>query len=473
MLTRRDFVKKTAALCAGTIAMAKHNEASGTIKTSPDEQRNILLLIGDDHGLSHLGCYGNPVIRTPNLDRFAQEGVRFANAFTTVASCSPSRSTIFTGLFTHTNGQYGLQHATHNQQTFRWVKSIPAILNKRGYHTGIIGKVHVQPEEIYPFQEVITEGLQGNRDVWTMAEKAREFLSAQPEKPFFLVMGYSDPHRDWVSSNKVMYPNIQKIKYNPDDVIVPPFLPDKPEVRQELAECYESVSRLDQGIGYILDNLRKSGRDKNTLIIYISDNGIPFPGAKTTLYDAGIQLPMIICAPKLKKHGIINNAMVSFIDIVPTILDWTDSPAPYELPGRSLLPILEEENPSGWDTIYGSHQFHEITMYYPMRAIRTRKYKYILNIANKLDFPFASDLYGSQTWQGILQRKDLKMGLRDVDSYIHRPKEELYDIESDPNEINNLVNDVRHQAVLDDLRKRLRYFQERTKDPWLVKYTYE
>lgn len=473
MLTRREFVKKTAALCTVTGAVAKHNEALGTTKTPPGEHHNVLLLIGDDHGLSHLGCYGNSVIKTPNLDYLAQEGVRFTNAFTTVASCSPSRSTIYTGLFTHTNGQYGLQHATHNQQTFRWVKSVSSILNKQGYHTGVIGKVHVQPEEIYPFQEVISEGLKGNRDVWTMAEKAWEFFSAYPEKPFFLVMGYSDPHRDWISSNKVIYPNVQKIKYNPDDVIVPPFLPDMPEVRQELADCYESVSRLDQGIGFILDNLRKSSRDKNTLIIYVSDNGIPFPGAKTTLYDAGIHLPMIISAPSLKKRGGVNNAMVSFIDIVPTILDWTDSPAPYELPGHSLLPILEEENPSGWDTIYASHQFHEITMYYPMRAIRTRKYKYILNIAYKLDFPFASDLYNSQTWQGILQRKDVKMGVKDVETYVHRPKEELFDLETDPNETNNVANDTRYKDILNDLRKRLREFQERTKDQWILKYKYE
>jgi len=474
-ISRRKKKKKAAALSAVAAAAVKTgsgNAYNGSRGNIP-EQRNVLLLISDDHGLGEVGCYGNPVIRTPNIDRLAENGVRFTNAFATVASCSASRSVIYPGLFNHTNGQFGHQHSFHNQHTHRWVQGIPALLNRKGYRTALINKFHVQPREMYPFDHVITEGVHG-RDVFTMAQKAREFFSAERDKPFFLVIGYSDPHRDWVQSNARDYPGIEKTVYSPDEVILPPYLPDRPEVSREFTEYYRSVSRLDQGIGYVLKYLEEIGRMDDTLILYISDNGIPFPGAKTTLYDPGIHLPMIVSSPALEKRGIVNNAMVSYIDIVPTILDWTDAEPPsYPLPGRSILPVLGEENPDGWDEIYASHTFHEITMYYPMRAVRTRRYKYILNLAHQLDYPFASDLYGSPTWQGILRRGDTMMGVRSVDAYIHRPKEELYDLENDPNEIDNAAGNARYAGVLDDLRKRLRRFQEETDDPWTVKYRYE
>src|SRR5262249_16671123 len=154
---------------------------------------------------------------------------------------------------------------------------------------------------------------------------------------------------------------------------------------------------------------------------------------------------------------------------------------PYPMPGRSLLPILEEANPPGWDVIYGSHVFHEITMYYPMRMLRTRQNKYILNLASKLDFPFASDLYESKTWQGILRRSgglgrpapNGMFGPRSIAAYVHRPREELYDLEKDPGELRNLADDPKHAAILNDLRTRLKAWQEKTKDPWVVKYKYE
>jgi len=471
-MSRRDFAKKAAAVGAAG-ALSGLPRTGHAARRADGGQRNVLLLIADDHGRGDLGCYGHPSIRTPNLDRIAENGVRFDNAFATVASCSASRSVIYSGLFNHTNGQFGHQHSFHNQHTHEWVKGVPALLNEKGYKTAIINKFHVQPRECYPFGEVITQGI-GGRDTFAMAEKAKEFFNTDTDRPFFLVIGYSDPHRDWVSSNSRDYPGIERVDYSADDVVVPPYLPDRPEVREEFVQYYRSVSRLDQGIGYVLYFLGESGRADDTLVMYISDNGIPFPGAKTTLYDPGIRMPMLVSTPELSRRGIVNNAMVSFIDIVPTILDWTGADPPeYELPGRSILPVLERGNPPGWDEIFASHTFHEITMYYPMRVIRTRKYKYILNLAHQLPFPFASDLYASPTWQGILERNDAMMGVRRVDEYINRPREELYDLERDPDEVDNLAGRAQYASVLDGLRRRLREFQERTDDPWIVKYSYE
>jgi N-sulfoglucosamine sulfohydrolase len=435
------------------------------------QRRNVVLLVADDLGLQ-LGCYGDQKARTPNLDALAREGVRFRHAFACVSSCSPSRSTLYTGLHTHTSGQYGLAHAGHNFHTRPNVQSLPTYLNQAGYRTGIIGKVHVLPRSVYPFQ---VEGVRVNpRNVAAMAEQARTFIQDSKDKPFALVVGYTDPHRAARGfANNVKVPGWTPAKFGPNDVTLPYHLPDTPEARADLAEYYQSVNRLDHGIGLIRKLLKDTGHDKDTLVIFLSDNGIPFPGAKTTVYDAGIHLPLIVHSPAQKKRGLVNNALVSWIDVLPTILDWADVKAPPRLQGRSFLPILEEESPKGWGEVFASHQFHEVTMYYPMRAIRTRTHKYIRNLAHKLDYPFASDLYNSPTWQGVLKRKEKKLGQRTVAQFLHRPAEELYELANDPHELRNLAGDSRHAATLAELRKRLRAWQEKTNDPWVVKYGYE
>ena len=432
-----------------------------------------MLLIADDLGFQ-VGCYGDKTIRTPNIDKLAKNGVRFTHAFAAVSSCSPSRATIFTGMHTHQNGQYGLAHATHNFYSFKNVQSLPGLLKPNGYRTGIVGKVHVQPKSVYPFDVEMVKVPGGYRSVANMAKQAEKFFRDSGDKPFALVVGFTDPHRAAKGfANETKYPGVQEVHYEPADVTVPYFLSDKPEVRRELAEFYQSISRLDQGVGFILDALKETKHADDTLVVFVSDNGIPFPGAKTTLYDPGIHLPMIISSPEQKRRGVTNHAMVSFIDILPTILDWTGAKAPPALTGRSLLPILEEENPKGWDTVYASHQFHEVTMYYPMRMIRTRTHKYLRNIAHKLDYPFASDLYNSLTWQGILKRGDKMMGDRRVESFVHRPMEELYDLERDPHELKNVAANPACAEVLKDLRERVKAWQVKTRDPWLVKYRYE
>ncbi len=432
-----------------------------------------MLLIADDLGFQ-LGCYGDKTIRTPNIDGLAKNGVRFTHGFAAVSSCSPSRATLFTGLHTHSSGQFGLAHDVHNFHTRDTVQSLPGILKKNGYRTGILGKIHVLPQSVYNFEVEINKGIGANRSVAQMGEQANHFIHECGDKPFLLVVGFSDPHRSAKGfGNEKAYPGVKETHYSLADVNVPYFLSDKDDVRRELAEYYQSISRLDQGVGFMLDALKKTKHTDDTLVIFLSDNGPPFPGAKTTLYDSGLHLPLIVSSPAQKRHGLTNHAMVSWIDIAPTILGWAGVKSPPAMTGRSILPILDEENPKGWDVVSGSHQCHEVTMYYPMRSIRTRTHKYIRNLAHKLDYPFASDLYNSLTWQGVLQRGDKMMGDRRVESYIHRPLEELYDVENDPHELKNVAADPKSAEVLEDLRERLQAWQVKTRDPWLVKYRYE
>jgi N-sulfoglucosamine sulfohydrolase len=247
-------------------------------------------------------------------------------------------------------------------------------------------------------------------------------------------------------------------------------------VRKDLAEYYQSIMRMDRGIGLLMDVLRETGVLDDTLIIFISDNGPPFPGAKTTLYEAGIHLPMTLAGPGLPQ-GRTNNALVGFIDVTPTILDGTKTKTPSykqtKLTGKSILPIVNDDNPKGWDTVFGSHQFHEITMMYPMRTIVTPKYKLIVNLDHEKEYPHASDLWGSPSWQHIRKSGEKMMGQRSVAAYLHRPKEELYDLTSDPNELRNLASDPVHANTLVDLRARLRAWQIETNDPWTILYREE
>ncbi|CAG8374401.1 unnamed protein product [Penicillium salamii] len=438
-------------------------------------KRNILLMIADDLG-KQLGCYGNTKIQTPNLDQLASEGTRFDQAFTSTASCSASRSVIYTGLHTHQNGQYGLHNGRHHFTTFDHVESAPYLFSKHGYTTGLIGKVHVGPADVYPWD---MRAESDSRDVAAVADQASTFFqtSRDEEKPFFLTIGFIDPHRDWTRSgfgNDGEYdPRVKKVDYTPEEVEIPHFVNDLPGVRYEFAEYYKSISRLDQGVGMVMDGLKQSGLADDTLVIFLSDNGPPFINSKTTLYDAGVSLPMIVKCPG-SAAGVVNLNMVSYIDILPTLLEYSNHPNPNNPAriGRSFLPVLAETSVlDDWSQIFGSHTFHEVTNYWPTRMMRNRRYKYHRNIAWRLDFPFAADIYGSLTWEEIrnADTSPKMIGSRLLKDYFFRPAEELYDINDDPNEVRNLAKDPEYQSVLEELRTAVEKWQRRTEDAWLYR----
>jgi N-sulfoglucosamine sulfohydrolase len=479
-MSRRDFMKGCA---AGASVLLGSGLIPEQVSANENKRPNIVLIVSDDHGLDAVGCYGNPIIKTPNLDGLAREGVRFTNAFCTTASCSASRSVILTGMYNHANGQYGHQHSYHHFVSFPNIKSLPVLLTEAGYRTGRIGKYHVAPEEVYKF-DVTMRG--NSRSPIEMAEKCRAFFDADDNRPFFLYFCTSDPHRgggkaeelpykpDRFGNRAKGYRGVKEVRYKDEDVIVPPFLPDSPECRAELAQYYQSVSRVDQGVGKLLAVLKETGKYDNTVVIYISDNGVAFPGAKTTLYEPGMNLPCIVRGPGSKKKGITCDALINYVDLAPTMLDFAGGqPGRAEFHGRSFRSVLEAEHPKGWDITFASHTFHEITMYYPMRVVRRRRYKLIWNIAHGLDYPFASDLWAASTWQATLRRGDKYYGKRAVDAYLHRPKFELYDLETDPHEVKNLADNPKYAKVLGELKEQLKAFQKRTKDPWIVKWQYE
>ena len=393
---------------------------------------------------------------------------------------------------------YGLHHAEHHFQSFDDVQSLPRILKKTGgdYWYGIIGKKHFGPDTVYPFPFSYTE-LDGyslnlvGRNITYMNTLVQKFFTEakQKDKPFFLYVAFFDVHRgcgatfcehygDGTGKNNVI-PDWTPIDYKPEDVEVPPYLPDTPATRMDIAAQYRAVSRMDQGVGLFLKSLQDYGYGNNTLVILTADNGIPFPNAKTNLYESGMGEPMILSNPMApERWGQQTEALASTTDIVPTILDWFNIKYPeyklfgptVTLQGKSLLPVLNAEPTTGYDTAFSSHTFHECTMYYPMRVVRDKSHRLIHNLNFKMPYPIASDLFGSPTFQDILKHASQNVStkwFKTLDQYYNRSEFELFDLDKDPLETKNVIDDPAYQDVAKELKDKLWQWQINTDDPWL------
>jgi len=446
------------------------------------DRPNVVFIVADDHGREALGCYGNAAVKTPHLDALAAEGVRFDNAFCTTPSCAASRSVILTGLHNHTNGTYGHTHGPHHFSCFPNVRSLPSFLNEAGYRTACIGKKHFAPADVFPFSKDLGDPC--GRDDVRMAEACRDLLEGP--SPFLLYWCSHNPHRAEVLENHPLKPNSfgnpsqsfpcdQEELFNEADVLVPPWLPDTPEVRAELAQYWQSIARLDRGVGRLVELLKETGQYENTLIVYVSDNGAAFPASKTTFYDPGIRLPCIVRPPRCAIPGSVRDELIAWYDWIPTILDFAGvANPPDNLFGKSIRPLLGEPSGIPWrEEIYAAHTFHEITNYYPMRAVCTAQYKFIWNIASPLPFSFASDLWRSASWKAFQHLEKGNFGCRPLENFLHRPRFELYDVVEDPNEIHNLAGQMKFQTVVEEFCEKIRSFQKKTKDPWLTKWEHE
>jgi N-sulfoglucosamine sulfohydrolase len=456
-------------------------ENLGEAPTSNTLPLNIVLFVTDDQSPT-LGCYGDPVAKTPHVDQLAAEGTRFTHAFATTASCSPSRSVILSGLHGHATGQYGLEHAKHHFRSFDQLVSLPVRLSEAGYLTARAGKYHVAPERVYRFDVAVPSG----RGPVDLANNCRKVIE-QEDRPFFLYFCTTDPHRSqhfgpaphrpnlFGNQPRDSFPGVDEVKFRPEDVPVPSFLPDNAITRAELAQYYQSQSRIDQTLGRLISLLKETGQYDRTTIIFTSDHGMAFPGAKTTTYEPGLRVPLVVRSPLAQRRGVVNQALVSLVDLTPTILDAAGlSPRDGDFHGRSFWSILESTEPEGWDQVFAAHNLHEATMYYPMRALRDRRYKLIWNLAHPLSFPFASDLWDAPTWQHVYRQGPQAMyGVRTVEAYQHRPQFELYDLQEDPHEARNLADSAEHEQLLVDMQSKLRQFTEKTKDPWHLKWTRE
>ncbi|XP_033108057.1 N-sulphoglucosamine sulphohydrolase-like [Anneissia japonica] len=460
---------------------------------------NVLVIVADDGGFESQ-VYNNTISKMPHLTELSKRSLVFKNAFTSVSSCSPSRSSILTGLPQHQNGMYGLHQDVHHFNTFDQVKSLPYILKQNNIVRGIIGKKHVGPEAVYPFDFAQTEEnnsiLQVGRNITRIKELVKQFFDFTGSSPFFLYIGFHDPHRcghthpeygqfceKFGTGEKGMglIPDWKPVVYDPWTIEVPYFIQDTIETRNDLAAQYQTISRLDQGIGIVLNELKEAGHDKDTLILYTSDNGIPFPSGRTNFYEPGMAEPMLLSSPyHTKRNGQVSEAMVSLLDITPTVLDWFSITYPkysifsknetVKLTGKSLLSVLDKEPVANFSEVYLSHNIHEVTMYYPMRSIRTEQFKLIHNLNYKMPFPIDQDFFLAPTFQDLLNRTrnhEPTYWYKKLVDYYYRSEWELFDIKNDPEELTNLVSKPEYSTILESLKKKLVSWQHKTHDPWI------
>ncbi len=411
-----------------------------------DSPVNFVIFIADDQGEGDLGCYGHPVLETPNIDRLAAEGMRFNKAFLTISSCSPTRASFLTGRYPHSTGAEDLHEPLPaDQKTLAWY------LGRAGYHCMSVGKWHLGDAERRNWNRIV------ECDGRDTAREALALLGERPrDKPFFFWVATKDPHRPFD-------PDAIDNPHEPAEVVVPPYLPDHPLIRKEIAQYYDEITRFDGHVGLIRGELEKQAVLDRTFIVYLSDNGMPFPRAKTTLYDSGIHTPLIVHCPKLVKPGTVQKGLVSTIDVAPTVLELAQVEQT-TMQGRSLVPMLKDPSAAGRGAVFAEADWHDFEQF--TRAVRTERFLLVRNYYWDKPLWNSVDSINSITWQGFMEMHRVGK-LTPAQRFLFaepRPFEELYDLRSDPHSLDNVVDDPRCREELCNLRTLLDNWRVETAD---------
>ena len=433
--------RRVARQVLGTIILIGAMVSQVAVAAAP----NFIIMIGDDVAWNDHGSYGHPHIQTPHTDQLAREGMRFDAAFLSISSCSPSRCSIMTGRYPHSTGAGELHQPLPASQVM-----FPGLLKKRGYYTAAAGKWHLGNTAKAAFDRI-----EGGRP--SGCEKWVTVLKERPrDKPFFLWLAASDAHRDY-QAGAIPRPHKNK------DVIVPPYLPDVPDTRKDLALYYDEVSRLDSYVGKVMAELRKQGVDKNTFVLYMSDNGRPFPRCKTTIYDSGVKTPFIVRWPARVKAGSINANLVSSVDIASTIMELAGGKSA-TFQGKSFVPTLDDVTRKVRDHVFSEHNWHDYSAH--ERSARDTRYLYIRNSYPQFPGTPPADAVRSLTYRAMLKMNPA--GTLNADQqgcFIKpRPREELYDTQADPHCLKNIAASSSHQAILKRLQGELDQWVKRTSD---------
>ena len=397
-----------------------------------DRPPSILVLLADDVSWKDFGCYGHPTIRTPNIDALASGGLRFANAFLTTSSCSPTRVSVLTGKYPHATGAEDLHMNLPEYEAI-----LPSLLKAAGYHTGHMLKTHYGPSGDSQFD-------------WYGKQVGEfpSFLDEAGDRPFFMWVGFRDAHRPY-SEGAIDEPHTEA------DAVVPTFLADTPETRDDLALYYDEIARMDGHIGRMVAELEARGRLDDTLVVFFADNGMPFPRAKGTLYDSGIGTPLVMSWPDRIDPGTVHEGLASVIDLAPTFLEIAGLPTPADMQGRSMVPLLDDPSRPGHAAVFSERNWHNCDEH--MRSIRTDHYKLIRNAY--LDQPHGnpSDVSSSPSWDALLALK-ARGALSPAQAQLFlspRPPVELYDLQSDPSESENLATLPEYSEIVSELTGRL------------------
>jgi len=443
---------------------------------------NILLFTADDLDKFSLGCYGSEVANiSPNIDKLASEGLRFNHAYVNNSICAPSRGIIATGLYGHNSGIKGFMKMPANKKH----PLLMEVIREHGYQVGVMSKVdHSTPKTDFAWDFMRKRSELGDgRNPERYYENAKIFFeeSRKEGKPFYFMVNSDDPHRPFFNPGKRLQKGMAKPSriYAPDEVVVPGFLPDIPDVRRELSYYYNSVKRLDDTFGKVMQALEESGQKENTLVIFISDNGVALPFAKCDNYYASSRTPWIVRWPKIVEQGTVNDThLISLIDFFPTILEATGIDAKVPLDGISHLSLYRNEDHkkdafvfTQIDNKAGGKEAPGRSTASPMRGVQNRDFVYIFNAWSYTDAVYHNNNEGL-TMQAMQKasKTNTKIAAR-VNLFRKRPLEEFYDLRNDPNCLKNIIDDASYTDELQLMKKELKNWMKEKDDPLYSVYS--
>ncbi len=449
--------------CLAAVGHARADREPAGQRPQPAASRsarpNILIAVADDWSWPHAGVYRDPVVKTPVFDRIAREGALFVHAFTTAPSCTPSRAAILTGQYPHRLEEGGVLRGFLPKKFAVY----PDLLEETGYHVGFTRKGW-GPGRFEP------GGRTRNPAGPSFPDFATFFRDRPAGKPFCFWFGSQDPHRPYEKGSG--HASGMRL----DQITVPPFLPDTSEIRGDLADYYFEVQRFDREVGEILQRLEAAGELDNTLVIITADNGMPFPRAKANVYDPGVRVPFVMRWPGRVKAGLSVDGFISTSDVAPTVLEAAGVKPLAVMTGRSLLRVAAGQRDSGRDRVFFERERHANVrvgdLSYPMRAVRTREHLYIRNLrpdrwpaGDPQQYvavgPFG-DIDGGPSKAFLLDRPGHRLFTL---ATAKRPAEELYDLRSDPWQIENVADRAPHAAARRRLDATLRAWMRATGDP--------
>jgi N-sulfoglucosamine sulfohydrolase len=455
------------------------------------DRPNLLVITVDDMNADSVGVFGSALHgTTPRIDALAARGLRFDQAHVQVANCKPSRNVMWTGRYPHSNrveGFYSIWDAAY--------PTLMQVLSKAGYFTAIRNKLkHSTPSYPFPWDlELDTEpdgGIRHEKDPASYGASVVEGIKAARAsgKPFFLMINIADPHLPFFgedkAGNRIDDAYRPSRTFSPNEVPVPGFLYDSEIVRQELAQYFSTVRRADDAVGSVLSALESSGSADSTVVLFLSDHGMPLPFAKTQLYHHSTRTPLIIKWPGVTRPGTVDDRhLVSAVDLLPTILEGLGIGVPDGVQGRSFFALLRGQQLPDRDKVFKAYNENAAGQRAPMRAVQTSRLLYIFNPWSAPPppeilrpwlphrFTMRSAAMGTDTWQAMadLSRYDLRLAWR-VDLFRHRVPEELYDVQADPDCLENLVHDPRYAQQLAALRSDLEHWMRETGDHALAAF---
>lgn len=410
-----------------------------SLTTLAVDKPNIVFIIGDDCTFRDIETYGGQA-KTPNINKLASQGMRFTRSFETAPMCSPTRHNIYTGLYPVKSGAY-----PNHTYAMPGVKSVVQYLRPLGYRVALSGKSHVNPKDIFDFEYSVNNK---NPDFAAIEKLFTESKAANT--PFALFACSNEPHTPWNKGDASQYP--------PASLKLPPYFVDTPETREGYSRYLAEITYLDSQVGQLMDLLDKHNLADNTLFIFTSEQGASTPFGKWTCYDTGLQNAFVARWPGKIKPASISNAMIEYVDLVPTFIEVAGGTPPAILDGKSLLPVLTSKTDHHKDYVYGLHTTRGIingSETFGIRSVRSDRFKLIVNLSPEITFTNACTK--SPEFLSWIERAKTDPDAADkVNRYMHRPAVEFYDIISDPLEWNNLASDPQYASEIASLQTQLK-----------------